>query len=339
MSTLTGRPLRLAVDPHRVVSGYDDATATYWVGQTWRIVGTMNAEDRQAVFALSLALARRFAVVRLDVPPPDVLREIAATMPVSDCGDARSFWLSSPSAPAALALLCCSMCSRYIAARDDPAAIAEAVEAYVIPQLEGIRPDRLRRYATDLRRLLGHPHGDRVASYMDELFRLQRQWLTSLPRHEWWTEADRARLLREVREWLWLYIARGHVAHRQQRVAIARLLNLEETELHRLCAVHFLLSPQVVDAVEHGALAALHAGGRTITVDEKSHGGIRGRLDWGRTMQERAIAGGDRSLYAYATPRLEVWRLHVLRDLLQAVCDAVAIALAGAPANADPPPD
>jgi MoxR-like ATPase len=169
-----GRAVRIVVDTAQTESGYDEESATYRVGRAWRILATMNTEDRRTLFALSFALARRFAVVRLEVPSPAMLREIAATVDVPESvrEEVLAIFARSPR-PLGPALLVDVLA--YLAARDDPAAVAEAVEAYVVPQLDGVEPSRLRRYVADLRRLLGKPGGERVAAYIRELFALERE--------------------------------------------------------------------------------------------------------------------------------------------------------------------
>jgi len=171
-TTPEGLPLRIAVTPHTAESGFEAASATYKVGGAWRILATMNTLDRQALFSLSLALARRFAMVRLDPPPVPLLREIAATVqapqPLREAVLAIFARAPRPLGPALLLDIL-----TYIAARDHPAALAEALEAYLLPQLDGLDPPRLRRFAADLTRLLPKPHGARVADALRSLFALQ----------------------------------------------------------------------------------------------------------------------------------------------------------------------
>lgn len=50
----------------------------YEMGQTFRLIGTMNDADRSALHALSFALLRRFDVVRVDPPSSSVLQELLA---------------------------------------------------------------------------------------------------------------------------------------------------------------------------------------------------------------------------------------------------------------------
>lgn len=51
----------------------------YEMGQTFRLIGTMNDADRSSLHALSFALLRRFDVVRVDPPSTKVLQSLLAT--------------------------------------------------------------------------------------------------------------------------------------------------------------------------------------------------------------------------------------------------------------------
>ena len=49
-------------------SYYDTKTASYCIGQNWRILATMNTYDKNTLFMLSYAFMRRFAFIHIDVP-------------------------------------------------------------------------------------------------------------------------------------------------------------------------------------------------------------------------------------------------------------------------------
>lgn len=55
-------------------SGYRD----YQVGPAFRVIGTMNDADRATLHQLSFALQRRFDIIRVEAPPPTVVKEIIA---------------------------------------------------------------------------------------------------------------------------------------------------------------------------------------------------------------------------------------------------------------------
>lgn len=49
-------------------SYYDDSSCTYFIGENWRIIGTMNTFDKNSLFAFSYAFMRRFAFIDIPVP-------------------------------------------------------------------------------------------------------------------------------------------------------------------------------------------------------------------------------------------------------------------------------
>jgi hypothetical protein len=144
-----------------------------------------------------------------------------------------------------------------------------------------------------------------------------------------WTEADRCRILEEVREWLWLYLGRGQPTRQGGVAAAARLLDLPTSEVRRLCALHFLLSAEVAALLEHAAPAALRAAGRSVAATETRRGALRGRPDWSATHRRRASAGSDSTIYVYSAPHRDRRHEAALAVLLRAVRAAAATALAG----------
>lgn len=49
-------------------SKFDDETATYYIGSNWRIIGTMNIDDKDNLFDLSYAFMRRFMFIEIECP-------------------------------------------------------------------------------------------------------------------------------------------------------------------------------------------------------------------------------------------------------------------------------
>lgn len=153
----TGRPIR--IEPAPGPSTLLDDGVTYRAGTDWRIIATMNTLDRAALFAFSLAFARRFAFVLTPPPAPAALPALLrGRAPLDD--DAAEFLrrvaevTPRPLGPAVLL-----DAAGYIAARGGQAALAEAAGLFVLPQLEGLAPAGLRAFADALAPLLG-PDGD-----------------------------------------------------------------------------------------------------------------------------------------------------------------------------------
>lgn len=49
-------------------SRFDIKSATYFIGENWRIIGTMNVADKDSLFDLSYAFMRRFMFIDIDLP-------------------------------------------------------------------------------------------------------------------------------------------------------------------------------------------------------------------------------------------------------------------------------
>ena len=62
-------PVRIRRDPGRARSGRDADSGDYVIGRNWRLLATMNTQDRGSLFPLTAAFARRFATVYVGVPP------------------------------------------------------------------------------------------------------------------------------------------------------------------------------------------------------------------------------------------------------------------------------
>jgi MoxR-like ATPase len=65
-------------EPVRIIPGGDDAEtdADYLVPEEFRLIGTMNDADRSGLNNLSYALMRRFAIIPVEAPDSDAIKEI-----------------------------------------------------------------------------------------------------------------------------------------------------------------------------------------------------------------------------------------------------------------------
>jgi MoxR-like ATPase len=136
----------------RLVRVGPSAEATHRMPASFRLIATMNTWDRAALFRLSYAVQRRFAVVHVGVPGDDPYARLldrgaregdappldAATL--SSLGRlfrAEGLFAHRPIGPAiALDIV------RYLRRRAaGPEALAEAFAMYLLPQLEGLGPD------------------------------------------------------------------------------------------------------------------------------------------------------------------------------------------------------
>lgn len=58
------------------VSFYDEENATYYIGKNWRIIGTMNYDDKDSLFDLSYAFMRRFMFIDINIPNNKSFKEL-----------------------------------------------------------------------------------------------------------------------------------------------------------------------------------------------------------------------------------------------------------------------
>jgi MoxR-like ATPase len=128
-------------------SYFNDETAVYKVGRNWRILATMNIYDMNFLFEMSYAFMRRFAFVYLDVPErfDELINEWCKEKKISEKTREQLKELTRLKerkiGPAILRDIV-----DYIECRGDgEKEFAEAIVAYVLPQLEGLERDRIEK--------------------------------------------------------------------------------------------------------------------------------------------------------------------------------------------------
>jgi len=141
----------------------------YVVGNNWRIIATMNVYDKHFLYNMSYAFMRRFAFIYLDSPSKDDIREILderfggrlreetieqlvliGTMRERAIGPAILFDIGD-----------------YVAERGDTeVSLAEAIIAYLIPQLEGLEKDKVEKIFTDI----AHSFSEKTAEELRRIF-------------------------------------------------------------------------------------------------------------------------------------------------------------------------
>ena len=106
----------------------------------------------------------------------------------------------------------------------------------------------------------------------------------------------RAGLLDEVRAWLPAFLSAAATEQYDPAGDVRELLGLDEADLRRVVAVHLCLSAPVrtfLDALAEGLRRPITSSERPPVVGQA----VRGAVDWGATIRQRAVAGGDRTLY------------------------------------------
>jgi MoxR-like ATPase len=166
--TVDGRPVR--IEPVAAQSGLSEDGVTYRAGPGWRIIATMNTLDRAALFSFSLAFARRFAFVLVPLPSPAALlalvqRRVPLNRAVVAMLERLVQVTPRPLGPAIML-----DAARYIAARADPAALVEALGAFVLPQFEGLDQATLGAFVHDVAPVLGPGGETTLRAYVRALY-------------------------------------------------------------------------------------------------------------------------------------------------------------------------
>lgn len=65
---ISGKSIKIRRNKEKNESYYDPNTATYHVGNNWRILATMNVYDKDYLFEMSYAFMRRFTFIYIDLP-------------------------------------------------------------------------------------------------------------------------------------------------------------------------------------------------------------------------------------------------------------------------------
>ena len=55
---------------------HDKEKGIYYIGTNWRIIGTMNVDDKDSLFDLSYAFMRRFMFIEIDLPSDDAYKNL-----------------------------------------------------------------------------------------------------------------------------------------------------------------------------------------------------------------------------------------------------------------------
>ena len=151
--TVDGRPVR--IEPVAAPSGLSEDGRTYRAGPGWRIIATMNTLDRAALFSFSLAFARRFAFVLVPAPSPAALLALVQRRVPLDQAAVAMIERLLQVTPRPLGPAIVLDAARYMAARADPAALVEALGAFVLPQFEGLDHATLIAFVRDVAPALG----------------------------------------------------------------------------------------------------------------------------------------------------------------------------------------
>jgi MoxR-like ATPase len=162
----------------RAVSLGFDREHAYFVAPSFRVIATMNTWDRSSLFRLSYALLRRFAVVTVDAPDETTFHALIDHAAQRDGFDPpidaslaqrvqRLFSRQSLLRERALGPALALDLVRYLRRRGGAAdALAEGVEMFVLPQLDGLVDEAARRVEQAMISALGDALSDEARAQL-----------------------------------------------------------------------------------------------------------------------------------------------------------------------------
>ena len=157
-------------------SYYDGATATYFVGDNWRIIGTMNTSDKNSLFALSYAFLRRFGFVHVNNPPQTQLHRIIQGRVDDghlDTSDAEKLEHLLEISPRVIGPAILIDILNYLKERRDHEAFFESVVAYVLPQFEGLMVEAIVDFFHSVVPSLDQHNQIQMRQYLTEMFEIE----------------------------------------------------------------------------------------------------------------------------------------------------------------------
>lgn len=153
----------------------EGASSPFAMTPVWRLIGTLNAQDKATLFQLSFAFLRRFAVIDVPLPEPDRYRELYGAWNAKLEPEPRELTAAAAMAiafgprelgPAILAdiaeftnigLTATDTASRSGAYSNAVAAFLTAVRLYAVPQYEGATRPEVEQLLGLLRGVLPDP--------------------------------------------------------------------------------------------------------------------------------------------------------------------------------------
>lgn len=125
---------------------HDEKTATYYIGSNWRIIGTMNVDDKDSLFDLSYAFMRRFMFIEVDLPSDDEYLKIIGQWSndlnrhyQDKLRDLHGIIEYRKLGPAIFKDMISYIRERdKLGSPDYDKVLGEAIDSYILPQLEGL---------------------------------------------------------------------------------------------------------------------------------------------------------------------------------------------------------
>jgi len=132
-------------------SKFDRDSSTYYIGENWRIIGTMNVDDKDSLFDLSYAFMRRFMFIEIDLPSNNEYGELISVW-ANDLDDEYLHKLIQileinryrKLGPAIFKDMISYISERdKLGLSDSNQVLGEAIDSYILPQLEGLNRKKI----------------------------------------------------------------------------------------------------------------------------------------------------------------------------------------------------
>jgi len=142
------------------IGSAESTESEYYVHPYWRMIGTMNDFDKSSLYKISYALLRRFAIIKIPTPKTiEILNIIKTQIPTCnlDKGLSKIVHISEyreigPGIYLDMARYIINRCADPIAQTEEYT--REAVEIYLLPQLQGISSSTIKNIATIFKQAL-----------------------------------------------------------------------------------------------------------------------------------------------------------------------------------------
>jgi hypothetical protein len=143
-----------------------------------------------------------------------------------------------------------------------------------------------------------------------------------------WDEATHSAISQYASKFLWRFIQHNAKENTADEV-MGNITNLSRRDIQTLANIRFLLSDEVKLFLNEGAPRIINRLTKE-SVNEKAIGRskIKGKIDWPRTYNIRAVAGGDKSLFVYSRRsqvfdlpenRLFVFLVHQIHNIAKSI--------------------
>lgn len=154
-------------------SYFDPETSTYYVGNNWRIIATMNVYDKDYLFEMSYAFMRRFTFIYIELPDDENFKQLINTW-----GDGLSedylmkiHGLLKINGYRQLGPAIFKDLVEYIVEREkidgSDHVLEDAVSSYVLPQFEGLEKSDITKIWKVLKDILSDP--DDIRTRLEEI--------------------------------------------------------------------------------------------------------------------------------------------------------------------------